>query len=71
MDLFIGLPISKGFTVILAVIDRLPKFGHFIPLKTDFSSVTEIEAFIHKIIKLHGVLKSIAIDGDRIFLNKF
>lgn len=71
MDFIIGLQSSKGFTVIYVIIDRLLKFGHFIPLKNDFSSTVVVEAFIHNVVKLHGVTKSIVSDRDRTFLSNF
>lgn len=71
MDFIVALPNYKGFTVILVVVDRLSKFGHFLPLKSEFSSESVATTFIQNIIKLHGVPKSIVTDRDRIFLSKF
>lgn len=50
MDFIVGLPRSKGYTVIYVVIDRLSKFGYFIPLQSDFDSKIVAEAFIHDVL---------------------
>ncbi|WVY91553.1 hypothetical protein V8G54_037067 [Vigna mungo] len=71
MDFIVGLPPSHGFTVILVVVDRLSKYGHFAPLKADYSSKTVADIFMHSIIRLHGMPKSIVSDRDRIFTSKF
>lgn len=67
MYFIVSLPNSKGFTVIMVVIDRLSKFGHFIHLKGDFNSESVATAFIQNIIKLHGLPVSIVTDRDRVF----
>ncbi|MCH91013.1 transposon Tf2-1 polyprotein, partial [Trifolium medium] len=71
MDFITGLPMSCGYTVILVVVDRLTKFGHFIPLKSDYDSRSVAEVFVQNIVKLHGIPKSIVSDRDKVFTSKF
>lgn len=71
MDFIVALPTSKGFTVIFVVVDRLSKFGHFIPLKVNFTSELVAEVFIQHIVKLHAIPKSIVSDRDITFISKF
>ncbi|MCH86637.1 hypothetical protein A2U01_0007496, partial [Trifolium medium] len=71
MDFITGLPSSHGFTVIMVVIDRLTKYSHFMPQKSDYSSKSVAEAFMENIVKLHGVPKSIVSDRDKVFTSAF
>lgn len=71
MDFITGLPPSFGYTTIMVVIDRLTKFAHFVPLKSDYSSKTVAEAFMNYIVKLHGIPKSIVSDRDKVFTSDF
>lgn len=71
MDFIVGLLLFKGYTIIYVIIDRLSKFRYFIPLMKDFNSITMVEAFIHNVVKLHGIPRSIVVDRDRTFMRKF
>ncbi|KAF5468849.1 hypothetical protein F2P56_012962 [Juglans regia] len=44
MDFIVGLPSSNGLTVILTVVDRLTKFGHFFPLSHPYTACKVAEA---------------------------
>lgn len=71
MDFVTCLPPSRGKTTIMAVVDRLSKYGHFVPLPATFTALTVAEAFIAHILKLHGPPKSIVTDRDPRFLHGF
>lgn len=70
MDFIDGLPPTQGRNVILVVVDRLSKYGHFIPIKHPYSAPKIADIFIQEIFRL-GMLASIVSDRDHIFINEF
>ncbi|GJV32190.1 retrotransposon-related protein [Tanacetum coccineum] len=47
-----GLPMSKGISVLLVVVDRLSKYNHFIPLTYPYTALTLAQAFLDNVYKL-------------------
>lgn len=71
MDFIEGLPSSGGKSVILVVVDRFTKYGHFLPLAHPYSANTVAQEFIQGIFRLHGLPRSIITDRDPLFLSNF
>ncbi|GJW88725.1 ty3-gypsy retroelement polyprotein [Tanacetum coccineum] len=61
IDFIEGLPMSKGKSVIMVVVDRLSKYSHLIPLAHPFTVVQVAQAFLDNIYKLHGLPKVIVV----------
>jgi len=57
--------------VILVVVDRLSKYGHFAAMKSYYSSKEVAETFIKLVVKLHGFRKTIVSDRDKVFTSQF
>ncbi|GKA21926.1 ty3-gypsy retrotransposon protein [Tanacetum coccineum] len=62
------MSLSKGFTVVLVVVDRFLMYAHFAPLPTSFNAHKVAKIFVETIIKLHGIPKTIVSDRDPIFV---
>jgi hypothetical protein len=67
LDFIEGLPISDRHNALLVVVDKFTKYGHFIPLTDPFTTLQIAQLFMSHVYKLHGLLKAIISDRDRIF----
>jgi hypothetical protein len=60
MEFIVGLPrTAKGFDSIWVIIDRLTKIAHFLTVKTSYLVLTYAQIYIVRILRLHGIPKTI------------
>jgi hypothetical protein len=62
---------SQGQNVILVVIDRFTKIGHFIPLSHPYTASVVANMFSNHVFKLHGLPRTIVTDRDPMFVSYF
>jgi hypothetical protein len=72
MDFIKGLPpTQKGHNSIWVIVDRLTKFAHFIPVKTDYRPHQYAELYVSHIVRLHGVPRTIVSNRGPPFIVRF
>jgi hypothetical protein len=72
MDFIVGLPqTSQMHDSIWVIIDKLTKIAHFLPVHTTYTAKKYVETYLEKIIRLHGVPKTIISDRGAQFVARF
>jgi hypothetical protein len=72
MDFIVGLPKTQnGHDSIWAIVDRLTKVAHFIPIRADYKGNKLAQLYIDNILQLHGVLSRIILDRGTQFVAQF
>lgn len=77
MDFVTGLPTSKdpttnvAYDAILVVVDRFTKYAEYIPFRKDYNAVQLANVIHDRIIRHHGIPKSITSDRDKLFTSNF
>jgi hypothetical protein len=72
MEFIVGLPMTAHkFNSIWAIVDRLFKFAHFIPVHTSYDARRYAEIYIARVLCLHRVPKTIISDRGSQFVARF
>ena len=71
MDFVTGLPVSKGNTTVLTVVDRFSKMTHFIALPKLPSAKETAQIMMQNIFRIHGFPKDIVSDRGPQFISRF
>jgi hypothetical protein len=72
LDFITGLSkTQKQNDSIMVVIDKLSKSAHFIPAKSTFKAINNVEIFMKEIFRLHGIPKMVISDRDVKFRSAF
>lgn len=57
LDFIEGLPTSHGYTVILVIVDKLTKYGHFISLSYRYIASTVAHLFLANVLNFMACLR--------------
>jgi len=77
MDFVIGLPWSRdpvtrnSYNAILNVVCRLTKAAEMIPFRDDYSAEDLGRILVDRIVRYHGIPKTIISDRDKLFTSKY
>ena len=71
MDFIEGLLRSRGKDVIIVIVDKLTKYGHFIALSHPFTVQIVATTYLDHVYKLHGNPNTIISDRGPTFTSKF
>lgn len=71
LDFIEGFPESNGKDVILVVVDRLSKHGHFLCLHHPYTAQSVAQCYLDHVFKLHGMPVTMTSDRDPVFLSSF
>jgi hypothetical protein len=66
-DFIEGLPSSDRHNAILVVIDKLTKYGHFIPIHHPYMALQIAKVYVDNVYKLHGLPQVLISDRDPVF----
>lgn len=57
MDFVTGLPVVRGKSIIVVVVDHMSKYCHLGALATSYSAGEVVDFFLQQVVRLHGVPK--------------
>jgi hypothetical protein len=77
MDFVTGLPLSKdpatglSYDAILVIVDRFTKYALIIPFRRDYTAVQLAHVLKDRLIRDHGIPKTIISDRDKLFTSNY
>ena len=70
MEFIVSLPKSSNKSIIIIVVDQLPKYAHFCDIQHSFTLPIISQILFEKFFKIHGMPTSIIYDHDPNFTSK-